>query len=164
MGMKETLEVLNDMVSQGIIRDYAIGGAMGAMLYTEVTTTYDLDIFVVFEDETRIDILSPVYTYLRSRGYNEDIEMKECINIEGVPVQFLPAIDNLVKEALDTANTIEYSDVPTKVFKSSYLAAICTKVGRPKDKLRRQMLLESEGFDNEEFKQILKKHNLENVQ
>ena len=161
MGMRKTLEVLNAMVLDGIIKDYAIGGAMGAMYYTEVVTTYDLDIFVVFADEERIDILDPVYRYLRGRGYSTDMNMGECVNIEGVPVQFLPADDKLVKDALDDANEIDYDGVPTKVLKATYLAAICVKVGRPKDKVRLQMLLVSNGFDNEEFRRILVKHDLE---
>ena len=161
MGMKQALEVLNSMVSEGIIKDYAIGGAMGAMYYTEVVTTYDLDIFVVFADETRIDVLSPVYQYLRGRGYNVDMNMGECINIEGVPVQFLPVNDGLVKDALGDANEIDYDGVPTKVLKATYLAAICIKVGRTKDKVRTQMLLASNGFDNAEFQRILLKHGLE---
>ena len=161
MGMRQALEVLNSMVLEGVIKDYAIGGAMGAMYYTEVVTTYDLDIFVVFADETRIDVLTPVYRYLRGRGYNVDMNMSECVNIEGVPVQFLPANDNLVKEALGDALVIDYDGVPTKVLKATYLAAICVKVGRPKDKVRTQMLLSSRGFDDLEFRRILTSHNLE---
>ena len=161
MGMRQALEVLNTMVTEGIIKNYAIGGAMGAMYYTEVVTTYDLDIFVVFADETRIDVLTPVYRYLRGRGYNVDMNMGECINIEGIPVQFLPVTDNLIKEALEDAVDVDYGGVPTKVLKATYLAAICVKVGRPKDKVRIQMLLSSNGFDDSEFRNILKKHNLE---
>ena len=164
MGMRQTLEVLNSMVLDGIIKDYAIGGAMGAMYYTEVFTTYDLDIFVVFADEERIDVLAPVYQYLRGRGYNTDMNMAECINIEGVPVQFLPAYDNLVRDALGDARKIDYDGVPTKVLKATYLAAICVKVGRPKDKVRTQLLLASDGFDNAEFQRILLKHGLEVLQ
>lgn len=161
MGMKRTLEVLNSMVTNRIIKDYAIGGAMGAMYYTEVVTTYDLDIFVVFADETRLDVLAPVYQYLRGMGYNVDMNIGECINIEGIPVQFLPVVDNLVKEALECAVVVDYGGVPTKVLKATYLAAICVKVGRPKDKVRIDMLLSSNGFDDSEFRQILRKHNLE---
>ena len=164
MGMRQALVILNSMVSEGIIKDYAIGGAMGAMYYTEVVTTYDLDIFVVFADETRIDVLASVYRYLHGRGYNFDMNMSECINIEGVPVQFLPVADDLIREALDKAIEVGYDGVPTKVLKATYLAAICVKVGRPKDKVRTQMLLSSDGFDNVEYKQILSKYSLETLQ
>ena len=33
--MKTALRVLNDLVAEKVIKDYAIGGAMGAMFYTE---------------------------------------------------------------------------------------------------------------------------------
>ena len=42
--MKKTLEVLNKLVAERVIRDYAIGGAMGALWYMEAITTTDLDI------------------------------------------------------------------------------------------------------------------------
>ena len=33
--MKTALRVLNDLVAEKVIKDYAIGGAMGAMFYME---------------------------------------------------------------------------------------------------------------------------------
>ena len=39
--MKTALKVLNDLVTENVIRDYAIGGAMGAMFYMEAITTLD---------------------------------------------------------------------------------------------------------------------------
>lgn len=161
MGMRKTLEVLNQMLEEGIIVNYAIGGAMGAMYYTEAMTTLDLDVFIALEDEDRLDALSPVYRYLRRLGYMPDPEYGECINIEGVPVQFLTCYDVLVKEALDSALPVEYDGIATKVFTAPYLAAICVKVGRDKDKLRIQMLRKADGFDEAEFQRILEKHHLE---
>ena len=57
---KKTLEVLNKLVAERVIRDYAIGGAMGALWYMEAITTMDLDIFVLFFDETLLDPISPI--------------------------------------------------------------------------------------------------------
>ena len=37
--MKKTLEVLNKLVAERVIRDYAIGGTMGALWYMEAITT-----------------------------------------------------------------------------------------------------------------------------
>lgn len=34
--MKKTLEVLNKLIEERVIRDYAIGGAMGALWYMEI--------------------------------------------------------------------------------------------------------------------------------
>ncbi len=46
--MKETLEVINQMQSDGVIGAYAIGGAVGATFYLEPMATLDLDVFVSF--------------------------------------------------------------------------------------------------------------------
>src|SRR4051812_6401852 len=46
--MKETLEVINRMQADGVIDQYAIGGAVGATFYLEPIATVDLDIFVDF--------------------------------------------------------------------------------------------------------------------
>ena len=158
--MKKTLEVLNSLRSNGIINDYAIGGAMGALFYTEAFATMDLDVFVLFPDETNLLPLAPIYEQLKAWGYLPDANESECINIEGTPVQFLPAYDMLLQEALATARAFDYQGVETKVMLAEYLAAICVKTGRTKDRLRVNMFLSVEDFDVARFKGILAKFNL----
>ena len=155
--MKKTLQVLNKLVVQGVIDDYAIGGAMGAMFYTEAFATMDLDIFVLFLDETDLLPLAPVYARLREWGYCPDEHERECINIEGTPVQFLPAYDALLQEALACSQPFEYEGVETKVMLPEYLAAIAARTGRTKDQLRVQMLLESGKCDKKRYEQLLSK-------
>lgn len=158
--MKKTLDVLNKLVREKVIRDYAIGGAMGAMFYAEAVTTMDLDIFVLFSDETSLISLAPIYDKLKEWGYNPDEYEKECVNIEGTPVQFLPAYDDLLQEALAFARTFDYEGVSTKVMLAEYLALICVKTGRLKDKLRVQMLMTSDGFSTKKFMELLTKFKL----
>ena len=62
--MKTALRVLNDLVAEKVIKDYAIGGAMGAMFYMEAVTTMDLDVFVVFNDDLNLLPLQPIYDAL----------------------------------------------------------------------------------------------------
>jgi hypothetical protein len=97
--VKRTIEVLNEFEKQGVFSRYAIGGAMGAIFYTEPFLTFDLDVFVVLP-QTAGGLLSltPICDALRARGYTE--EANECVVIEGIPVQFLPAHNSLVEEAL----------------------------------------------------------------
>lgn len=45
--MKESLELINRMLADGVIDRYAIGGAVGATFYLEPAATLDIDIFVV---------------------------------------------------------------------------------------------------------------------
>ena len=92
--MEKTLEVLNRLVIQKTIEKYAIGGAMGAMFYAEPVSTFDLDIFVMLPRlESGLITLSGLYTCLSGMGYMPE---GECVLIEGIPVQFLPAYNALV--------------------------------------------------------------------
>jgi len=50
--VKETLEAINNMQADGVIRQYAIGGAVGATFYLEPAATVDLDVFVILPDDT----------------------------------------------------------------------------------------------------------------
>ncbi len=158
--MKNTLAVLNRLVAEKVIDDYAIGGAMGAMFYTESVTTMDLDVFVLFPDAGGIVLLEPIYSKLKEWGYLPDTHERECVQIEGTPVQFLPAYNELLQEALSSAQTFEYQDVQTKVMQAEYLATICVQTGRIKDKLRVNMFLSSPRFDREKFKALLDKFSL----
>ena len=158
--MKKTLEVLNKLVAERVIRDYAIGGAMGALWYMEAITTMDLDIFVLFIDETLLDPISPIYKRLKELGYEPDPNQSECVNIEGVPVQFLPVYNVLLNDAMRNARSFDYEDVPTKVLSAEHLAAICVQTGRIKDKIRVEMFLRSRQFDKEMFLSILDKYQL----
>lgn len=155
--MKNTLVVLNRLVSENVIDGYAIGGAMGAMFYTEAVTTMDLDIFVLFPDATNIVLLEPIYSKLREWGYLPDEHERECISIEGTPVQFLPAYNDLLQEALSTAKEFEYMGIPTMVMQAEYLAAICVQTGRLKDRLRVNMFLTTKGFNKDKFEALLVK-------
>lgn len=57
--MKRALEVLNKLVAEGVIRDYAIGGAMGATFYLEPISTMDLDMeWESFDKGRFMDILA----------------------------------------------------------------------------------------------------------
>ncbi len=158
--MKKTLDVLNKLLREKVINDYAIGGAMGAMFYVEAVTTMDLDIFVLFPDENSFTPLASVYEKLKEWGDLPDAHERECVNIEGTPVQFLPAYDDLLQEALVFARVFNYEGVSTKVMLAEYLALICVKTGRLKDKLRVQMLIASDGFSTKKFMELLTKFKL----
>ncbi len=47
--MKLALQAINDLEREGLMHRHAIGGAMGATFYLEPVSTFDLDIFVLFE-------------------------------------------------------------------------------------------------------------------
>src|SRR5882672_2217021 len=111
--MQGTLQVLNELERTGVLGRYAIGGAMGATFYVEPLLTFDLDVFVVLPRAGGgLLSLAPLYEALRVRGYAEE---GECVMIEGVPVQFLPAYNALLEEALAQARDTAYDETRTRV-------------------------------------------------
>ena len=81
--------------------------------------------------------------------------------IEGVPVQFLPAYNALLEEALDDAQEIMYEDVPARVLRSEHLLAICLQTGRSKDRERARILREQAQLDQNFLADVLRRYQLE---
>jgi len=157
--MKRTLQILNELERDGVFDRYAIGGAMGATFYVEPLLTFDLDVFVVLP-QSAADLLSlaPLYEALRARGYAEE---GECVLIEGVPVQFLPAYNDLLEEALREARDTLYEETPTRVVRAEHLIAICLQTGRDKDRERLRIFREQAGLDMSYLAAVLQRHGLE---
>jgi len=153
------LEVLNELERAGVIRRYAIGGAVGAIFYMEPFLTYDLDVFVVLPETTgSLLTLAPLYEVLKQRGYAEE---GECVSIEGVPVQFLPAYNALVEEALAKARDTLYERTPTRVIRPEHLAAIMVQTGRDKDRQRFSTFVMEAEMDEEYLQDVVRRHGLE---
>ena len=124
--MKSALAVLNELEAQGLLGRYAIGGAMGAMFYVEPVATYDLDIFVVLPaSHGGLITRTPLYDALHRRGYEPKAE---CVMIEGVPVQFLPAYNALAEEALLQARNVDVEGVPTRVLRIEHAFGVCPRL------------------------------------
>ena len=67
--------------------------------------------------------------------------------IEGFPVQFIPAYNDLIREAVEKAVTLRYRDVEAKVVSAEYLAAIALQTGRAKDRERLSRILDEAVID-----------------
>lgn len=157
--MKRTLQVLNELERGGVLERYAIGGAMGATFYVEPLLTFDLDVFVILPQSVAgLLSLAPLYEALRAQGYTEE---GECVLIEGVPVQFLPAYNALLEEALREARETSYEEVPTRVARAEHLIAICLQTGRDKDRERVRIFREQAGLDISYLAGVLQRHGLE---
>ena len=156
--MEKTLRVLNDLERASVVSRYAIGGAMAATFYVEPVLTFDLDVFIVLPGTSgALLTLSPLYEALRAQGYREE---KECVNIEGVPVQFLPAYNALVEEALAEAREMMYEATPTRVLRAEHLLAIALQTGRAKDRERVRLLREQASLDSDYLATLLARHGL----
>jgi hypothetical protein len=95
---------------------------------------------------------------LRARVFTED---GECVLIEGVPVQFLPAYNSLLEEALTEANETLYEGIGTRVVRAEHLVAICLQTGRDKDRERVRILREQAHLDLACLADVLARHDLE---
>lgn len=141
--VEKALQVIEKMAQEGIIKAYAIGGGIAATYYIEPVLTYDLDIFFIPASEG-LDVLAPVYEYARQHGYDTQAE---AILVEGFPVQFIPAYNDLVRTAVKNAVSLRYRGVEAKVLTAEYLVAISLQTGRAKDRERAIRLLEEAGID-----------------
>jgi len=160
--MKETqtaLGVINEMEEAGVIGEYAIGGAIAATFYIEPTSTYDIDIFIPFENipGTTLASLSKIYDYLLKHKFKT---LGAHFFIGGWQVQFLPADDDLYKEALLQSVETQVGGVKTRVMTAEHLMAIALKTGRAKDFIRLEQFVRYNRFDTNKLNQILERHKL----
>jgi hypothetical protein len=156
--MEATLKVLNELEREGVIARYAIGGAVGAIFYMEPFLTYDLDVFVVLP-QTGGGLLTPgpIYEALKRRGYEAD---GECVIIEGMPVQFLPAYNPLLEEAMAEARETPYAESMTRVLRPEHLAAIMVQTGRDKDRQRFATFMQEAEQDADYLGGVLARYGL----
>ena len=145
------------MVSAGVIRSYALFGAVAQMRYTEPVATLDADVLVVVPAPDRLDALSGIYEYCAARGMRAE---GEAIRIGAWPTQFIPAFSPLTSEAVEQAETADFEGVPLRVVRADYLAVIALSVGRAKDFARILSLLESGSLTREEIRQLSARHAL----
>ncbi len=152
--MEKTLRVLNRMVRDDVIETYVIGGAIAAIFYIEPFETSDLDIFFVLQTKQR-DLL--MYDYLSRLGYHPS---GEFVKIEGWQVQFLPAFNPLIVEAVEQSIEIKYNRTKTRIMSAEHLVAIMLETGRVKDYARISQFLEEEAVESGELMKVLTRHKL----
>jgi hypothetical protein len=156
--MEKTFKVINRMMKKGVIRNYAIGGAVGAMFYVEPFATFDIDIFFsVKGSESSLMILAPIYEFLSGLGYQAE---RESVNIEGWPVQFLPVFNELTDEAVEMARKFNYKRRSVRVMSPEHLVAIMLDTGRAKDYARIDLFLKNQVLDLEALNTLLARHRL----
>ncbi|HLL73205.1 MAG TPA: hypothetical protein VK363_17335 [Pyrinomonadaceae bacterium] len=155
--MEKTLQVLNRIRADGLLGQYAIGGAIAATFYVEPISTFDLDIFFTVAGATDEFLsLAPLYDYLADLGY---VAVGEAVEIEGWPVQFLPAFNPLLEEALLQAEDILFKSTPTRVMRAEHLVAVMLQTGRAKDFSRIIQFLE-EDVNLSSLSDVLARHEL----
>ncbi len=154
--LADVLRAANDLVSAGLIKDYALGGALAAIYYTEPMTTYDADIIFVASDKTLSAGIPAIYSHLQSKGWRVE---REHLLIGDFPVQFLAA-SGWSEEAVREARPVQYEGVPAKVFRPEFIIAIAASVGRHKDFARIEQILDQVKIDKALLDDILRRYNL----
>ncbi len=157
--MDKTLEIINQMQDENLFVQYAIGGAIASLFYIEPVVTFDLDIFILLPPKEALSIitLTPIYEWLKRKGYKPH---QEQVMIEGIPVQFLPAYNDLIIEAVEKAEIKKYQSVHTRVIGPEYLMAIMLQTYRQKDKERLKLFISSNRFSINILNEILIRYDL----
>ncbi len=153
----DVFRILNRMQDEGLVAQYAVGGATAVLFYAEPTRTYDLDVFVTLEafGNDELAPLSRVYEWAGKQGFGLHAEH---LLIEGVPVQLLPAYNALVEGALLTARVHDYGGVPVRVVDPEHLVALALQAGGARRRERAWQLLEAGAVDRERLRRLLTTH------
>ncbi len=155
----KTISVINKMVVDEIIENYALGDATAVIFYTEPIATEDINIFVHLNaDGNPLTEFQPIFDYLKDKNYKMQ---GEHFYVEGFPVQFLPTGTDLLNEAIEEANEFQLTkEVIVRVVTSEHLVAIMLNTGRLKDYLRIGVFLQHEVVNLDDLQTILSKYNL----
>jgi hypothetical protein len=158
--MQAVCDVLEGLVSDGVIPAYAIGGATAAGFHGEPLATRDIDVFVFLPPSPGATLitLDPLFRRLEALGF-EDFE-EEAVLVHGFPVQFLVASPGLETEAVESALPFEWDGHRVRVMRPEHLAAIALAVGRPKDRARVVHLVSLPRFDRARLEEIATRHGL----
>jgi len=110
--MEKTLRVLNRMVKDGVIEQYAIVVQWQRSFNIEPINTTIWIFSSMCRSKRWLDILAPLYTYLSRLGYKGK---GEAIEIEGWPFSSFAIFNPLLEEAVEQAKEIRFQRTKTRV-------------------------------------------------
>jgi hypothetical protein len=158
--MRRIFSTINDLLAQGIIQNYALGGSVGFMLWTQPFLTNDTDFFVQMAGEGLLVSLAPIYDYAEQHQFPLD---HEHIVIDGEPVQIVPSPSPLYDEAIETAVSISVEGQSVKVMLPEYLVCTALAAGRMKDFAKIEKMLDEAEVDLEVLKDLIARFTLKAV-
>ena len=148
------------MKADGVVRDYAIAGALALLFWSEPIPTYDLDVLVFLpESSGPIVSLAPIYEWAGHRGYRSE---KEHIIVGELPVQFVPAHSELADEAVRTAAEMTYGSTHVRVVRPEYLVALYLEgsAATAKRRIRAAALRESGKVDEARLRELARRFKI----
>ena len=158
MSFQDAIIAINGLPKAGIVSDYAVGGAMALIFWSEPVPTYDLDVFVLLPAAGGpIISLAPLYEWAGRHGFPV---RQEHIVISDVPVQIIPAHSDLAEEAVREAVSVEYEGIAVRVIRPEHLIALYLEPSaRTRKRLERvAALLEGNAVDRPRLDSILSRH------
>jgi len=160
MSFREAIVAVGQLREDGVIAEYAVGGAMAMVFWAEPVATYDLDVFVLLPAASGpLVSLAPLYQWATRQGY---AVQDEHIVMEGVPVQVIPAHNDLAEEAVREAVTLEMEGTPVRVIRPEHLIALYLEPSaRTRKRLERvATLLEGGVVDRPRLDAIVNRYGL----
>jgi hypothetical protein len=141
-----------------VLKNYAIGGAVGASFYIDAVQTEYVDAFVVLANSNSPLIsLKPIYAALNNEG---GVVEGAHVRFGNWPLQVLTDANSLIAEAIEQAVTVSFEGVPTRVFRAEHLAAIALQTGRSKDYSRVAALMDSGTVDTTRLDDLISRYGL----
>lgn len=158
--VEKVCQILEQLVADGTLSNYTIGGATAAGFHGEPLATLDIDVFVFADPPSGSALVSldPVYRQLGRLGFTTF--ENECVIVHGLPVQFLVASSELESEAVRESLSITWDNKNMRVMRPEHLAALALQTGRPKDRARVVYLLGLPQFDRALFASIVERHGM----
>ena len=143
MSFADAIRRLNDLKQCGLIRDYAVIGAVAATAYIEPVLTQDVHVVVLVDSDDEF-----WETYRRVGEAAEGIDGMHHI-LGGRPVQMFPStMKPIFRDALAKARQSRIGNVRVKVASPEHLVVLALEAFRYKDKLRIAALLELPNIDS----------------
>ncbi len=154
--LKRVFRAFNKLKREGLIKEYGVVGAVGAMFYTQAFHTMDADIFILLEGYNQF----PVYDRLASMGYDQMIHGNKQLLMEGIPVDIFAPYDPLTREALRNTKKYDFEGVKVQVVRPEYLIAMAYNLGRHKDLAKADMIMSQTKIDLGLLGDILERHRI----
>ena len=151
MSFADALSRLNELKERGLIRDYAVIGAVAATAYVEPVLTQDVDVVVLVDSDNEF-----WETYRLVGEAAEGIEGMHHI-LGGRPVQMFPStIKPIYRDTLAESKQTRIGDAMVKVASPEHLVALALEAFRYKDKLRIAELLGLPETDREAIWKLIR--------
>lgn len=165
MSIKRTIAVIAQLAVDGVIKNYAITGAIAALNYLEPALTEDVDVLVSLDDfgahSSGLLLLGPLESALAQRGYATRSDVG--VIVEGWPVQFIPVASPLDEESLRDAVEVEIDPAApavVRMLRPEHIVAKAVSIGRLKDLARAEAFLDQDAVDLEALRAVLQRFNL----